>query len=202
MSYTSCRAALGNWVQRSGMKKTHYHQQSQATRLVVNLSINLSAVKPEPPLNLHLEITEEGQMKICWSNPVLMPYPLQYEVKISANSGQNSWQVSQLCSCMLQCRLVGFCGAQDFLAPSLSLGSGSGGLRTVLGQWLAWWRWAWHTELVCPADPGKHQQCAGELDLTSVTPGETLHWYKNHFLLGLTHKLPSFFLDEILDPEV
>ncbi|XP_074689271.1 leptin receptor [Strix aluco] len=53
----------------------------------------IDIVKPEPPVNLHLEMTEKGQVKICWSDPVLMPYPLRYEVKISANSGQNGWQV-------------------------------------------------------------------------------------------------------------
>ncbi|XP_025930286.1 leptin receptor isoform X1 [Apteryx rowi] len=53
----------------------------------------INIVKPEPPLNLHLEMTEKGQVKICWSDPVLMPYPLKYEVKFSANSSQNSWQV-------------------------------------------------------------------------------------------------------------
>ncbi|NWH55915.1 LEPR protein, partial [Geococcyx californianus] len=56
----------------------------------------IDVVKPEPPLNLHLEMTEKGQVKICWSDPVLMPYPLQYEVKISANSGQNGWQMVQV----------------------------------------------------------------------------------------------------------
>ncbi|NWX09219.1 LEPR protein, partial [Caloenas nicobarica] len=53
----------------------------------------IDIVKPEPPLNLHLDMTEEGQVKICWSDPEPMPYPLQYEVKISANSGQSSWQM-------------------------------------------------------------------------------------------------------------
>ncbi|XP_075365047.1 leptin receptor isoform X3 [Mycteria americana] len=56
----------------------------------------IDIVKPEPPLNLHLEMTEKGQVRICWSDPVLMPYPLQYEVKISANSGQNGWQMVQI----------------------------------------------------------------------------------------------------------
>ncbi|KAM6397044.1 leptin receptor isoform 3-T3 [Pluvialis apricaria] len=56
----------------------------------------IDIVKPEPPLNLHLEMTEKGQLKICWSDPQLMPYPLQYEVKISANSGQNGWQMVQV----------------------------------------------------------------------------------------------------------
>ncbi|NXU58775.1 LEPR protein, partial [Turnix velox] len=48
----------------------------------------IDIVKPEAPLDLHLEMTEKGQLKICWSDPVLEPYPLQYEVKISASSGQ------------------------------------------------------------------------------------------------------------------
>ncbi|NWS72282.1 LEPR protein, partial [Crotophaga sulcirostris] len=56
----------------------------------------IDIVKPEPPLNLHLEMTEKGQVKICWSDPVLIPYQLQYEVKISANSGQNGWQMVQV----------------------------------------------------------------------------------------------------------
>uniref|UniRef100_A0A8C3KMQ3 Leptin receptor n=1 Tax=Calidris pygmaea TaxID=425635 RepID=A0A8C3KMQ3_9CHAR len=53
----------------------------------------IDIVKPEPPLNLHLEMAEKGQLKICWSAPVLMPYPLQYEVRISASSGENGWQM-------------------------------------------------------------------------------------------------------------
>ncbi|KAM6262491.1 leptin receptor isoform 2-T2 [Porphyrio hochstetteri] len=56
----------------------------------------IDIVKPEPPLNLHLEMTEEGQVEICWSDPVLMPFPLQYEVKISAKSGQQLWQMVQV----------------------------------------------------------------------------------------------------------
>ncbi|XP_071606002.1 leptin receptor isoform X1 [Heliangelus exortis] len=53
----------------------------------------IDIAKPEPPLNLHLEMTEEGQVRICWSDPVLVPYPLQYEVKISGASGQTGWQM-------------------------------------------------------------------------------------------------------------
>ncbi|PKU34631.1 leptin receptor [Limosa lapponica baueri] len=53
----------------------------------------IDIVKPEPPLNLHLEMAEKGQLKICWSAPVLMPYPLQYEVRISLSSGENAWQM-------------------------------------------------------------------------------------------------------------
>ncbi|XP_064003503.1 leptin receptor isoform X3 [Pogoniulus pusillus] len=60
------------------------------------MSVNpIDIVKPEPPLNLHLEMTEKGQVKICWSDPVLMPYLLQYEVQISANPAQNGWQIVQ-----------------------------------------------------------------------------------------------------------
>nr|ACF17729.1 leptin receptor [Anas platyrhynchos] len=53
----------------------------------------IDIIKPEPPLNLHLEMTEKGEVRICWSDPVLMPYPLQYEVNISGNAGPNGWQV-------------------------------------------------------------------------------------------------------------
>ncbi|XP_010006280.1 PREDICTED: leptin receptor [Chaetura pelagica] len=56
----------------------------------------IDIVKPEPPLNLHLEMTERGQVKVCWSNPLLVPYPLQYEVKISASSGPSGWQMVQV----------------------------------------------------------------------------------------------------------
>ncbi|NXD10319.1 LEPR protein, partial [Nothocercus nigrocapillus] len=56
----------------------------------------INIVKPEPPLNLHLEMTEKGQVKMCWSNPVLMPYPLKYEVKFSANSSQDVWQMVEV----------------------------------------------------------------------------------------------------------
>ncbi|NXH11136.1 LEPR protein, partial [Bucco capensis] len=55
----------------------------------------IDIVKPAPPSNLHLDMTEKGQVKICWSAPLLMPYPLQYEVKISAASAPNSWQMVQ-----------------------------------------------------------------------------------------------------------
>ncbi|NXN28384.1 LEPR protein, partial [Nycticryphes semicollaris] len=56
----------------------------------------IDIVKPEPPLNLHLEMTETGQLKVCWSAPVLMLYPLQYEVRISVIPSDNSWQVVQV----------------------------------------------------------------------------------------------------------
>ncbi|NXJ66962.1 LEPR protein, partial [Rostratula benghalensis] len=56
----------------------------------------MDIVKPEPPWNLHLEMTEKGQVKICWSAPVPVPYPLQYEVRISVSSGGNGWQMVQV----------------------------------------------------------------------------------------------------------
>ncbi|XP_034635719.1 leptin receptor isoform X2 [Trachemys scripta elegans] len=56
----------------------------------------INIVKPEPPLHLRLEMTDKGQLKICWSNPVLTPYPLQYEVKFSGNATQNAWQVVEI----------------------------------------------------------------------------------------------------------
>ncbi|NWW78876.1 LEPR protein, partial [Climacteris rufus] len=56
----------------------------------------LDLVKPEAPVNLHLELTERGQVRICWSNPVLLPFPLQYQLKISAPPGPREGQMLQV----------------------------------------------------------------------------------------------------------
>ncbi|NXM71339.1 LEPR protein, partial [Serilophus lunatus] len=56
----------------------------------------LDLVKPDPPSNLHLEMAEGGQVKMCWSHPVLLPFPLQHQVRISASPGNSSWQMVQL----------------------------------------------------------------------------------------------------------
>uniref|UniRef100_A0A8D0HBY0 Leptin receptor n=1 Tax=Sphenodon punctatus TaxID=8508 RepID=A0A8D0HBY0_SPHPU len=54
----------------------------------------INIVKPGPPLHLQVEMTDKGQLKISWSSPAQIPYPLQYEVKLSVNSTQNVWQVN------------------------------------------------------------------------------------------------------------
>ncbi|KAL0604180.1 LOW QUALITY PROTEIN: Leptin receptor [Plecturocebus cupreus] len=46
----------------------------------------IDVVKPDPPLGLHMEITDDGNLKISWSSPPLVPFPLQYQVKYSENS--------------------------------------------------------------------------------------------------------------------
>ncbi|XP_027627260.1 leptin receptor [Tupaia chinensis] len=46
----------------------------------------IDVVKPDPPLGLHMEITDDGYLKISWSGPILVPFPLQYQVKYSENS--------------------------------------------------------------------------------------------------------------------
>nr|XP_006125089.1 leptin receptor isoform X1 [Pelodiscus sinensis] len=56
----------------------------------------INIVKPESPMNLRIEMADKGQLKICWSNPVLTPYPLKYEVKFSENATQNAWQVDEI----------------------------------------------------------------------------------------------------------
>ncbi|KAJ1170615.1 hypothetical protein NDU88_002488 [Pleurodeles waltl] len=53
----------------------------------------LDIVKPNPPLNLKMKITEEGKLQLCWSHPKPLPYELQYEVKQSGNVPGNTWQV-------------------------------------------------------------------------------------------------------------
>ncbi|XP_004483728.2 leptin receptor [Dasypus novemcinctus] len=46
----------------------------------------INVVKPDPPLVLHVEITDSGELKISWSSPTLLPFQLQYQVKYSENS--------------------------------------------------------------------------------------------------------------------
>ncbi|NWV33377.1 LEPR protein, partial [Grantiella picta] len=61
------------------------------------MSLQPSAVvKPEAPVKLHVELAERGELKLCWSNPVLLPFPLQCQVKISAPSGHSEWQMLQV----------------------------------------------------------------------------------------------------------
>ncbi|XP_059709568.1 leptin receptor isoform X3 [Haemorhous mexicanus] len=49
-------------------------------------------VKPEAPVKLHLELAEKGQVKLCWSNPAPLPFPLQHQVRISAPPGHGDSQ--------------------------------------------------------------------------------------------------------------
>ncbi|XP_028726062.1 leptin receptor isoform X2 [Peromyscus leucopus] len=43
-------------------------------------------VKPDPPLGLQMEITDDGNLKISWDSPPVALFPLQYQVKYSENS--------------------------------------------------------------------------------------------------------------------
>ncbi|XP_061489334.1 leptin receptor [Rhineura floridana] len=56
----------------------------------------IDIVKPEPPLHLHMELTDKGHLKISWSTASSVSYPLQYEVKCFANSTKNVWQVVEM----------------------------------------------------------------------------------------------------------
>ncbi|NWW03244.1 LEPR protein, partial [Oreocharis arfaki] len=53
-------------------------------------------VEPEAPVNLRLELAERGRLKLCWSSPVLLPFPLQHQVRISAPSGHGERQMLQV----------------------------------------------------------------------------------------------------------
>ncbi|KAF2978397.1 hypothetical protein EK904_005491 [Melospiza melodia maxima] len=52
-----------------------------------NLWVDLCAVKPEAPVKLRLELAERGQVKLCWSSPAPLPFPLQHQVRVSAPPG-------------------------------------------------------------------------------------------------------------------
>ncbi|KAL9845664.1 leptin receptor isoform 2-T2 [Geothlypis trichas] len=53
-------------------------------------------VKPEAPVELHLELAERGQVKLCWSSPAPLPFPLQHQVRISAPPGHGDSQMLQV----------------------------------------------------------------------------------------------------------
>nr|XP_033772614.1 leptin receptor isoform X2 [Geotrypetes seraphini] len=67
----------------------------------------LDIVKPNPPFNLRMEITEKGELKLCWSNPEPVPYELQYEVKLLVNSTENVWQIVEETSVIIDNRRLG-----------------------------------------------------------------------------------------------
>ncbi|XP_036610058.1 leptin receptor isoform X1 [Trichosurus vulpecula] len=52
----------------------------------------INIVKPDPPLHLLMEITDDGKLKISWSTPLLAPYQLQYELKYSVKSTETMGQ--------------------------------------------------------------------------------------------------------------
>lgn len=43
-------------------------------------------VKPDPPLGLCMEVTDDGNLKISWYSQTRAPFPLQYQVKYLENS--------------------------------------------------------------------------------------------------------------------
>ncbi|GAB1288677.1 Leptin receptor [Apodemus speciosus] len=43
-------------------------------------------VKPDPPLGLCMEVTDDGNLKISWDSQTIAPFPLQYQVKYLENS--------------------------------------------------------------------------------------------------------------------
>ncbi|XP_066411724.1 leptin receptor [Molothrus aeneus] len=56
----------------------------------------MDIVKPEAPVQLHLELAERGQVKLCWSSPAPLPFPLQHQVRVSAPPGQGDSQMLQV----------------------------------------------------------------------------------------------------------
>ncbi|XP_020848826.1 leptin receptor [Phascolarctos cinereus] len=56
----------------------------------------INIVKPDPPLHLLMEITDDGKLKISWSSPLLLPYQLQYEVKYSVKSTETMGQIAAI----------------------------------------------------------------------------------------------------------
>ncbi|XP_075391708.1 leptin receptor [Tenrec ecaudatus] len=58
----------------------------------------ISVIKPDPPLDLHMEITDNGNLKISWYSPKPVPFQLKYQVKYSENSTTNVKEVAEMVS--------------------------------------------------------------------------------------------------------
>uniref|UniRef100_A0A8B9JSH7 Fibronectin type-III domain-containing protein n=1 Tax=Astyanax mexicanus TaxID=7994 RepID=A0A8B9JSH7_ASTMX len=49
--------------------------------------------KPEPPFNLHYNVTIEGEVVFTWSDSQSSRYPLNYEIRYSSNTSLQHWEV-------------------------------------------------------------------------------------------------------------
>ncbi|XP_007957581.1 leptin receptor [Orycteropus afer afer] len=58
----------------------------------------INIVKPDPPLGLHMEITDNGNLKISWSSPTSVPFQLKYQVKYTENSTTNVKEAVEMVS--------------------------------------------------------------------------------------------------------
>ncbi|XP_006862563.1 PREDICTED: leptin receptor [Chrysochloris asiatica] len=56
----------------------------------------INIVKPDPPFGLHMEITDNGNLKISWSSSTSVPFQLKYQVKYSENSTINVKEVAKM----------------------------------------------------------------------------------------------------------
>lgn len=58
----------------------------------------LTVVKPDPPVGLHMELADIGNLKISWTSSTLAPFQLQYQVKYSENSTVSLREVGEIVS--------------------------------------------------------------------------------------------------------
>ncbi|KAM9685778.1 leptin receptor isoform 2-T3 [Trichechus inunguis] len=56
----------------------------------------INIMKPDPPLGLHMEITDNGNLKISWSSTTSVPFQLKYQVKYSENSTTSVKEVAEM----------------------------------------------------------------------------------------------------------
>ncbi|XP_066548743.1 leptin receptor isoform X2 [Amia ocellicauda] len=49
-------------------------------------------VKPNPPLNLQYNMTPAGELSLSWTDPLPASYSVQYEVRYSTNTSEDTWQ--------------------------------------------------------------------------------------------------------------
>lgn len=58
----------------------------------------VTIMKPDPPLGLHMEITDSGNLKISWLSSTLVPFQRQYQVKYSENSTTSVREADEIVS--------------------------------------------------------------------------------------------------------
>ncbi|XP_076871066.1 leptin receptor isoform X2 [Brachyhypopomus gauderio] len=52
--------------------------------------------KPHPPMNLHYNVSTEGEVIFAWSDSPTSRYPLNYEIRYSSNTSLKHWEVLQV----------------------------------------------------------------------------------------------------------
>ncbi|XP_006879902.1 PREDICTED: leptin receptor-like [Elephantulus edwardii] len=56
----------------------------------------INIIKPDPPSDVHMEITDSGNLNISWASPISVPFQLKYQVKYSENTTTNVKEATEI----------------------------------------------------------------------------------------------------------